>query len=141
MLRWNKAALFYLRRVKIIVCTFADNVFCPIKWKRNIFFGKKLNFYHFSNRMMIVFSNGNNHMIANIDTVIISDIVVTFISFVKFHATVNVILFAALYFPVDRRVEDFTKAIKTDEIPYCVSKIAPGFRQCFLVVGSLDNTP
>ena len=95
------------------------------KRERYIPLSKILYFYYFCDRVVVVLSNRDNHIVANLNAVIVSYVIIAFEAFIKFHATVNIVLFATLYLPVNRRVEDFAKAIKTDELPNIVGKVPP----------------
>ena len=90
--------------------------------------------------MVVILANGYNHIIANGNIVLISNVVIAFVALVKFHATVNVIGSAALDLLVDRRIEYFTHSVETHKLPYGVGKIAPELWKSLLIVCSLDNT-
>lgn len=90
--------------------------------------------------ILVILANRYNHIVTN-GNIIICNVIIAFITLVKLYTAIDVIPITALYFSVDRRIKYFAHTVKPHKLPYVIDKIAPGLRQCLLVIGSLDNSP
>lgn len=108
------------------------------KW--NILLGKILNLYNFGCGMAVIPAYRNNHSITDPDVILVGNVIIAFVAFVKFHAAINIVVSATLDIPIDRRVEYFTASVELNEIPYIIGKIAPKLRQSLLIICFLDDT-
>lgn len=133
------AYLFFIRWIKILIFVFADNVFGAVKWQRDILLCEILRLHNFRCGVVVILANRYNHIVTN-GNIIICNVIIAFITLVKLYTAIDVIPITALHFSVDRWIEYFTHTIKPHKLPYVIDKIAPGLRQCLLVIGSLDNS-
>ena len=76
-----------------------------VKRQRHVLLCEILHLHYRCCGVVVILAHGYNHIIANGNIVLIGNVIITFVAFVKFHATVDIIGSAALDLLIDRRIE------------------------------------
>lgn len=109
-----------------------------VKRKWNIILCKILNLHNFGCGMVVIPADRNNHSVTDLDVVLVGNVIIAFVAFVKFHAAINIVVSATPDLPVDRWIEYFTASVELNKIPYTVASSMQPF---FWVMGICQRSP
>ena len=89
--------------------------------------------------MVIVFSCRNDNIIANLDRIIVRNVIVTLVSTIKLYATENVLLAPPPCFPINGWIEHFSSIIKLYKLTDDFCKHCKIIRQPFFIEAAIDD--